>query len=105
MSTFLPLFVFGLIDGAIFAVAALGFTLQFGITTWSTSPTANSSRLEPTGSSLSTRWRPYELLADAHRRRVSGAVLSFVIGRFLYGPFFKRRSQLLFSLVLTFAFR
>ena len=104
MSTFLPLFVFGLIDGAIFAVAALGFTLQFGITNvvnfaygeFITFGAYEVVIVNALGVHMSF-W-PTLIVGG-----LSGAVLSFVIGRFLYGPFFKRRSQLLFSLVLTFA--
>jgi branched-subunit amino acid ABC-type transport system permease component len=104
MSTFLPLFVFGLIDGAIFAVAALGFTLQFGITNVVNFAYGEFITFGAYGvvivNALGVHMSFWPTLIVGG---LSGAVLSFVIGRFLYGPFFKRRSQLLFSLVLTFA--
>jgi branched-subunit amino acid ABC-type transport system permease component len=105
MSTFWPLFVFGLIDGAIFAVAALGFTLQFGITNVVNFAYGEFITFGAYGVVLvnTLGFHPSFWLTLV-LGGLSGAVLSFVIGRFVYGPFFKRRSQLLYSLVLTFAF-
>src|SRR5260370_13546941 len=99
-----PLLIgFGIIDGAILAVAALGFTLQLGVTNVVNFAYGEFITFGALGGVLINRlgiqtnfWET--VLVGG----VSGALLSFVIGQFLYAPFFKRRPEILYTLVLTF---
>jgi branched-subunit amino acid ABC-type transport system permease component len=95
---------FGVIDAAVLAVAAVGFTLQFGVTNY-----VNFAYGE-----LITFGAFMALMAGGHPfglpiwqslivAALLTGVLSFVVGRFVFTPFFQRRPQLLFALATTFA--
>ena len=104
MSTYFPLFIYGLIDGAILAVAALGFTLQFGITNMVNFAYGEFITFGAYAVVLvNTLGYHPNFWVTLILGGVGGAMISFAIGSFIYGPFFRRRSQLLYSLVLTFA--
>src|ERR1700746_3766691 len=104
MSTYFPLFIYGLIDGAILAVAALGFTLQFGITNMVNFAYGEFITFGAYGVVLvNTLGYHPNFWMTLILGGIGGAIISFAIGSFIYGPFFRRRSQLLYSLVLTFA--
>ena len=94
----------GIVDGAILAPACLGFSLQFGITNY-----VNFAYGEALTFAAFMAWMfgvekfhlgfvQYVLVAS-----LITALGSLVIGAFLYTPFYKRRPQLLYLLVLTFA--
>ncbi len=96
--------VYGLIAGSILAIAALGFNLQFGVTNYANFAygpfltVAAYSVFVLNDSPFHIGFWPAEI----------GAVLvtglaSFLIGQFLFTPFFKRRPQLLFGLTVTFS--
>jgi branched-subunit amino acid ABC-type transport system permease component len=96
--------VYGLIAGATLAIAALGFNLQFGVVNY-----ANFA------------YGPFLTFAAYMAYTFSGSVfhfgfwggeasgvvataaMSFLIGQFVFTPFFKRRPQLLFGLAVTFS--
>jgi branched-subunit amino acid ABC-type transport system permease component len=103
VSNFTVLAGFGLIDGAILAVAALGFTLQFGVTNAVNFAYGEFITFGAFGvvlvNGLGVHTNFWETVVIG---AVSGAVLSVVIGQFVYAPFLKRRPEILFSLVLTF---
>jgi branched-subunit amino acid ABC-type transport system permease component len=94
---------FGLIDGAILAVAALGFTLSFGITNAVNFAYGEFITFGAFGVVLANDLGFHtNFLETIIVGGVSGALLSVAIGQFVYAPFFKRRPEILFSLALTF---
>lgn len=100
----LPLLIeFGVIDGAILAVAALGFTLQFGITNMVNFAYGEFITFGAYGvvitNSLGLRSNFWEALLVGG---ASVALLSFCVGQFVYGPFFRRRREILYTVALTF---
>jgi branched-subunit amino acid ABC-type transport system permease component len=94
----------GVVDAAILAPACLGFSLQFGITNYVNfayggAMTFASFMAWTFGASkFHLGFVQYILVAAL----LTGAA-SFLIGVFLYTPFYNRRPQLLYLLVLTFA--
>lgn len=101
---FFLLFGTGIVDAAILAPACLGFSLQFGITNY-----VNFAYGEAMTFAAFMAWVfgvdkfhlsfvPNLLVAS-----FATAVFSLLIGAFLYTPFYNRRPQLLYLLVLTFA--
>jgi branched-subunit amino acid ABC-type transport system permease component len=104
MGLWLASAVYGLIFGAILAIAALGFNLQFGVTNY-----ANFSY----GPMLTfAAYAAYVLhVAPLHLEFwvsevlavVATAIASWIIGNYLFTPFFRRRPQLLFGLAVTFS--
>jgi branched-subunit amino acid ABC-type transport system permease component len=94
----------GIVDGAILAPACLGFSLQFGITNY-----VNFAYGEAMTFSAFMAWVfgvekfhlgfvQYVLVAG-----LLTALGSLLIGALIYTPFYNRRPQLLYLLVLTFA--
>lgn len=95
---------FGVVDAAVLAVAAVGFTLQFGVTNyfnfgyseWLTFGAfmAYVFNVEPLHLNI---WIAMALAG------VATAALSFVINRAVFMPFVKRRSEALYILIVTLA--
>jgi branched-subunit amino acid ABC-type transport system permease component len=95
---------FGLVDAAVLAVAAVGFTLQFGVTNYVNFAYGDLITFgafmaffaggAPFGLPI---WQSLMVAA------VLTGALSFAVGRFVFTPFFQRRPQLLFALAMTFA--
>lgn len=94
----------GIVDAAILAPACLGFSLQFGITNY-----VNFAYGEAMTFAAFMAWVfgvdklhlgfvQYVLIAS-----LVTALFSLLIGALLYTPFYNRRPQLLYLLVLTFA--
>lgn len=96
--------IYGLIAGATLAIAALGFNLQFGVVNY-----ANFAY----GPFLTfAAYMAYTFNGSVFHFGfwggevggvVATAALSFLIGQFVFTPFFKRRPQLLFGLAVTFS--
>lgn len=96
--------VYGLIFGAILAIAALGFNLQFGVTNYANfsygplltfaAYAAYVFNVAP----LHLEFWLSEVLAVA-----AASLASLLIGKYLFTPFFHRRPQLLFGLTVTFS--
>lgn len=95
---------FGLVDAAVLAVAAVGFTLQFGVTNYVNFAYGDlitfGAFMAFVGGSQPFGLPIWQALVAA--AFLTGA-LSFVVGRFVFTPFFLRRPQLLFALAMTFA--
>lgn len=104
MSLAISSIVFGLIAGAILAVAALGFNLQFGVTNYANFAygpflTFAAYSVYFFGQSpLHIGFWPAEIGGV-----LATGLMSLLIGQFLFTPFFKRRPQLLFGLTVTFS--
>jgi branched-subunit amino acid ABC-type transport system permease component len=104
MGLWLASTVYGLIFGAILAIAALGFNLQFGVTNYANfsygpiltfaAYSAYVLHVEP----LHLGFWASEVLAV-----VATAIASWILGQYLFTPFFRRRPQLLFGLTVTFS--
>jgi len=96
--------VYGSISGAVLAVAALGFNLQFGVTNYANFAYGPMLTIGAFAAfvfdvnPLHFGFWPSEVLAVL----VTG-VISLGIGQYLFTPFFRRRPQLLFGLTVTFA--
>ncbi len=93
----------GIVDAALLAPAAVGLTMQFGITNYVNFAFGAFLTLSAfffwelnAGHFNLGLWQA-GLLAAA-----GTALASLAIGSLVYGPFFRRRPQLLFMLVLTF---
>lgn len=104
MNEFTSLLAFGIVDGCLLAVATVAFTMQFAVTnivnfafgefiTFG----AFTAFAVATGPIHLALWEVF--LAAG----IGTAALSYVIGHFVYSPFFRRRPQVLYGLVLTFA--
>src|ERR1700722_1686679 len=94
---------FGIIDGAIFAVASVGFTMQFGITrvvnfAYGNFLTFGAYMALVADESLHLNF--WGALAVA---AVSTALASLLVGHLIFTPFARRRPQLLFILAVAFA--
>ena len=94
----------GIVDAALLAPAAVGLTMQFGMTNYvnfafGTFLTLSAFFFWELNASPYFHLNLWEagLLAAA-----GTAIASVLIGALVYGPFFRRRPQLLFMLVLTF---
>ncbi len=103
MHDFLLLLGFGLVDGMILAVPAVAFTMQFAVTN-----VVNFAfgAFITFGAFMAFTSDQYLHLGLWQAFLVSGimaALLSYAVGRFIYAPFFQRRPQVLFALVLTFS--
>lgn len=104
MDIWISTFGYGVIDGAVLAVAAVGFTLQFGVTNY-----VNFAYGEfiTFGAFMAVVVGGPQLGMPIWASLIAAALLtgllSFLIGRFVYTPFFLRRPQLLFALAMTFA--
>jgi branched-subunit amino acid ABC-type transport system permease component len=94
---------FGIIDAFVIGIACMGFSMQFGITNY-----VNFAY----GSFITFgAYMAYEADSALHLdlalavlfAALTTGIASFVIGRFVFGPFLKRRPHVLYSLVLTFA--
>lgn len=102
--TFYLLLAAGIISGAIIAPAAVGFTLQFGVTNY-----VNFAYGELLTFAAFMVWTfnnsafHLNLIEAGLLAALLTALGSLVIGGFVYTKFFQRRPQLLYVLVVTFA--
>lgn len=95
---------FGVVDAAVLAVAAVAFTLQFGVTNyfnfgyseWLTFGAFVAFTLNVAPFNMNV-WVAMALAG------VATALLSFVINRAIFAPFVRRRSEPLYILVVTLA--
>lgn len=96
--------VYGLVFGAILAIAALGFNLQFGVTNYANfayGPMLTVAAFMAyvfNVAPLHLEFWLSEVLAV-----IATAIFSLLIGKYLFTPFFQRRPQLLFGLTVTFS--
>jgi branched-chain amino acid transport system permease protein/neutral amino acid transport system permease protein len=101
--TFLLITEFGIVDAFILVVACIGFSLQFGVTNYVNFAYAAFITFGAYMAYAVDSTFHVNLALAFVGAALSTGLLAFVIGRFVYGPFVKRRPQLLFVLVLTFA--
>ncbi len=95
---------FGVVDAAVLAVAAVGFTLQFGVTNyfnfgyseWLTFGAFVAFTFNVTPFHLNI-WVAMAIAA------VATAILSFALNRAIFMPFVRRRSEPLYILIVTLA--
>lgn len=103
METFLVLLKSGLVDGMVLAPACVGLTLQFGVTNYVNFAFGSTLTLAAV---IFWSLNASILHLDLWPAAVAGAVLtgvaSLMLGAFVYAPFFRKRPQLLFMLLLTF---
>jgi branched-subunit amino acid ABC-type transport system permease component len=101
---YLLLLGFGLVDGAVLAVASVGFTLQFGATNYVNFAYGQFITFGAYAAyvfdSPPFHLNFWEIVVAA---ALSTGLLALCIGRFAFTPLFRRRPQLLYALVLTFA--
>lgn len=103
MNLLIPALVYGVVDGSLLAVAALGFTLQFGVTNYinfayAAFLTLSAYMAYTAESALHVNFWFAALFAVIF----TGAA-SFLVGQYLFSPFFRKRPQLLYGLTVTFA--
>ena len=102
MSALISAAAFGAIGAAVLAIAAVGFTLQFGVTNY-----VNFAYGELVTFGAYVGWSVNQQfhvpVAVALLVGSAGtALLAFVVQRFIFTPFLRRRAQLLFLLIVTF---
>ncbi len=94
----------GLIDGAILAISATGFTMQFGVTNYANFAYGSFISLGAfTAYAVDTQPQRPGFLVALVGAAIATAAVSFLVGVFVYTPFTKRRPQLLYGLVVTFS--
>jgi branched-subunit amino acid ABC-type transport system permease component len=102
MEILAPAIGFGLISGSILAIAALGFTLQFGVTN-----VLNLAFGEVMISAAYLSWLADDaglpIWAALVIAAVTGAILSFSLNRLLYTPFIRRGIGLFGMLIVALA--
>jgi branched-subunit amino acid ABC-type transport system permease component len=103
MGDFGVLFQAGIVDGAILAVPAVAFTVQFGVTNQVNSAFAAFVTFGAYAAyTLDSRLKaPFAVTLIVSG--MASAFLSLLIGSFVYAPFMRRRPQLLNNLALTFS--
>ena len=102
MSLFVAAFGFGLVSMSVIALAAVGFTMQFGIT--------NMINLAYGEVMIASAFVAY-YLNQSHVSiwiamlggAVFGAVFSFLINRFIYAPFQRRGTTLIYMVIVSLA--
>ena len=102
MGVIAPAIGFGLISGAILAIAAVGFTLQFGVTNVLNLAFGEVMITSAYISYLADQagWPIWALVAVA---AIVGATLSFLLNAFLYSPFIRRGIGLFGMLIVALA--
>jgi branched-subunit amino acid ABC-type transport system permease component len=102
MSLIIAAFGFGLVSMSIIAIAAVGFTMQFGIT--------NMINLAYGQVMISSAYAAYELnnagvsiWAALVVGAIFGAVFSFVLNRLVYGPFQRKGTNLIGMVIISLA--
>ncbi len=102
MSLLIAAFGFGLVSMAVIALAAVGFTMQFGIT--------NMINLAYGAVMIASAYVAY-YINQAHISiwiamlggAAFGAVFSFLINRFIYAPFQRKGTALLYMVIVSLA--
>src|ERR1700680_153849 len=102
MSLIIAAFGFGLVSMSIIAIAAVGFTMQFGIT--------NMINLAYGQVMISSAYAAYALnnvdvsiWAALVVGAIFGAVFSFVLNRLVYGPFQRKGTNLIGMVIISLA--
>jgi branched-subunit amino acid ABC-type transport system permease component len=102
MSLLIAAFGFGLVSMSIIAIAAVGFTMQFGIT--------NMINLAYGQVMISSAYAAYELnnagvsiWAALVVGAIFGAVFSFVLNRLVYAPFQRKGTNLIGMVIISLA--
>lgn len=103
MDTAFRTLIYGIIDGSILAMPAVGFSMQFGVTNYVNFAYGAFMTLGAFFGMLIAEKIGGGFWASLLGAGLIMAVISFVVGVFLYTPFSKKRPQLLFGLVLTFS--
>lgn len=104
MDLLLPGLLYGLVAGAILAIAALGFNLQFGVTNYANFAYAPFLTVAAYAQfTLATGPLHLNFWIAEVGAVLATALLSFLVGHFVFTPFFRRRPQLLFGLAVTFS--
>jgi branched-chain amino acid transport system permease protein/neutral amino acid transport system permease protein len=102
MSLLIAAFGFGLVSASIIAIAAVGFTMQFGIT--------NMINLAYGQVMISSAYVAYELnsrgvsiWAALVVAAIFGALFSFALNRLVYGPFQRKGTNLVGMVIISLA--
>jgi branched-subunit amino acid ABC-type transport system permease component len=102
MSLFIAALGFGLVSASIIAIAAVGFTMQFGIT--------NMINLAYGQVMIASAYAAYELNHTGVSIWLSliigalfGAALSFLLNRLVYGPFQRKGTNLIGMVIISLA--
>ncbi len=102
MSLLIAAFGFGLVSMSIIAIAAVGFTMQFGIT--------NMINLAYGQVMISSAYAAYALnnagvniWAALIVGAIFGAIFSFVLNRLVYGPFQRKGTNLIGMVIISLA--
>ncbi|HEY2595954.1 MAG TPA: branched-chain amino acid ABC transporter permease [Chloroflexota bacterium] len=102
MSLFIAALGFGLVSASIIAIAAVGFTMQFGIT--------NMINLAYGQVMIASAYIAYQLNSRGLSIWVAlvaaaafGAVLSFLLNRLVYGPFQRKGTNLVGMVIISLA--
>ena len=102
MSIFLLSIGFGLVTAAVLALASVGLTLQFGVTNYVNFAFGAFLTLGAylTWAASSVLHLPF--VVGALVGTLGVAVIAVLCGQYVMGPFVRRRSNLLFLLIVTF---
>jgi branched-subunit amino acid ABC-type transport system permease component len=105
VNTFFLLLGAGIVDGAILAPACVGLSLQFGVTNYvnfayGSVLTFSAFLFWTFNTNSALHWN---LWVAGIAAAICTGVGLLLIGAFIYEPFFRRRQQLLYALVVTFA--
>lgn len=104
MSTFLTLLGFGIVSAAILAVGTAGLSLQFGVTNYINFAYGEFMTFGAMiGWTLSAGPLHLPLWVGVLGGMVATALLAAAVQRWVFAPFIRRRPQLLFALIVTFA--
>lgn len=103
MDTALRTLIYGIIDGSILAMPSVGFSLQFGVTNYVNFAYGAFITLGAFWGMLIGQAFHGGFWVSMLGAGIVMAVISLVVGLFVFTPFSKKRPQLLFGLVLTFA--
>jgi branched-subunit amino acid ABC-type transport system permease component len=94
---------FGVIDAFVIGIACMGFSLQFGITNYVNFAYGSFISFGAYAAFEADSVFHVPLAVAIVVAALATGLLSFAMGRFVFGPFLRRRPHVLYSLVLTFA--
>src|ERR1700730_5011302 len=104
MNLLLPTIGFGLVAAAILALAAVGFTLQFGVTGVVNFAFGDLMTLGAYIAWLVNTGLHWSIWLGAVAAMIFLAVVSVLMNRLLLQPFVRKRTDLFGLLIVTFAF-
>jgi branched-subunit amino acid ABC-type transport system permease component len=93
----------GIIDGAVIGLAAAGFSLQFGVTNYVNFAYGEFVTIGAFAAFILDVSFGQPLWVSFVGAGLVAAILSYLIGQWIYVPFFRRRPQVLYVLVVTFS--